>query len=61
MKKCRPPGKPLEIKLGKDGERVWVGFNAEKGQYRDNHLGRGLRHQLDPLWVRIEVVRITVD
>ena len=61
VKKCQPPGKPLEIKLGKDGERVWVGFNDEKGQYRDNHLGRGLRHQLDPLWVRIEVVRITVD
>jgi hypothetical protein len=61
VKKCLPPGKPLEIKLTKDGERVWVGFNDEKGQYRDNHLGRGLRHQLDPLWVRVEVVRTTVD
>jgi hypothetical protein len=61
VKKCLPPGKPLEIKLGKDGERVWVGFNDEKGRYLDNHLGRGLRHQLDPLWVRVEVVRTTVD
>ena len=59
--KCLPPGKPLEIKLGKDGERVWVGFNDEKGQYLDNHLGRGRRHELDPLWVRIEVVRTIVD
>jgi hypothetical protein len=61
VKKCLPPGKPLEIKLSKDGERVWVGFNDEKGQYLDNHLGRGRRHELDPLWVRIEVVRTIVD
>jgi hypothetical protein len=59
--KCLPPGKPLEIKLGKDGEKVFVGFNDEKGRYQDNHLGKGKRHELDPLWVRIEVVRITVD
>jgi hypothetical protein len=59
--KCLPPGQPLEIKLTKDNEKLWVGFNDEKGQYRDNHLGRGRRHELDPLWVRIEVVRITVD
>ena len=61
VKKCLPPGKPLEIKMTKDGERVWVGFNDEKGQYLDNHLGRGRRHELDPLWVRIEVVRTIVD
>jgi hypothetical protein len=61
VKKCLPPGKPLEIKLTKDGERVWVGFNDEKGQYLDNHLGRGRRHELDPLWVRVEVVRTIVD
>ena len=61
VKKCLPPGKPLEIKLGKDGERVWVGFNDEKGRYLDNHLGRGRRHELDPLWVRVEVVRTIVD
>jgi hypothetical protein len=59
--KCRPQGKPLEIKLSKDGEKVWVGFNDLKGRYADNHLGRGKRHELDPLWVRIEVVRIIVD
>jgi hypothetical protein len=59
--KCLPPGKPLEIKLAKDGEKLWVGFNDEKGRYQDNHLGKGRRHELDPLWVRIEVVRITVD
>jgi len=58
---CLPPGKPLEIKLTKDGEKLWVGFNDEKGRYQDNHLGRGKRHELDPLWVRIEVVRMTVD
>ncbi len=59
--RCPPPGKPLEIKLTKDGEKVWLGFNDERGRYADNHLGRGLRHQFDPLWVRIEVVRIIVD
>jgi hypothetical protein len=59
--KCLPPGKPLEIKVGKDKEKLWVGFNDEKGRYQDNHLGKGKRHELDPLWIRIEVVRITVD
>jgi hypothetical protein len=59
--KCLPPGKPLEIKVTRDKEKLWVGFNDEKDRYQDNHLGKGLRHELDPLWVRIEVVRITVD
>src|SRR5262249_39697742 len=59
--KCLPPGKPLEIKVAGDKEKLWIGFNDEKGRYQDNHLGKGLRHELDPLWVRIEVVRITVD
>jgi hypothetical protein len=59
--KCLPPGKPLEIKLTRDQEKLWVGFNDEAGRYQDNHLGKGRRHELDPLWVRIEVVRITVD
>jgi len=59
--KCLPPGKPLEIKLTRDKEKLWVGFNDEKGRYQDNHLGKGKHHELDPLWVRIEVVRITVD
>jgi hypothetical protein len=59
--KCLPSGKPLEIKLTKDGEKVWVGFNDEHGQYLDNHLGAGRRHERDPLWVRIEVVRTIVD
>jgi hypothetical protein len=58
---CLPPGKPLEIKLTADGEKLFVGFNDEKGRYQDNHLGKGKRHELDPLWVRIEVVRMTVD
>jgi hypothetical protein len=59
--KCGPPGKPLEITLTKDAEKLWVGFNDEKGKYQDNHLGKGKRHELDPLWVRIEVVRTVVD
>ena len=59
--KCLPSGKPLEIKLTKDGEKLWIGFNDQKGRYQDNHLGKGRRHELDPLWVRIEVVRMTVD
>ena len=59
--RCLPPGKPLEIKLTGDKEKLWLGFNDEKGRYQDNHLGKGKRHELDPLWVRIEVVRITVD
>ena len=56
-----PPGKPLEIKLTKDGEKVWLGFNDEKGRYADNHLGKGRRHELDPLGMRLELVRIIVD
>lgn len=61
LKKCLPAGKPLEIKLTKDKERLWLGFNDEKGRYMDNHLGKGRRHELDPLWMRVEVVRIIVD
>ncbi|HLJ94410.1 MAG TPA: hypothetical protein VKU02_14585 [Gemmataceae bacterium] len=60
-KKCREPGKPLEITLTKDKEQIWVGFNDLRGRYQDNHLGKGRRHELDPLWVRIEVVRTIVD
>ena len=59
--RCAPPGKPLEIKLTKDKEKLWIGFNDERGRYQDNHLGKGRRHELDPLWLRIEVVRIIVD
>jgi hypothetical protein len=59
--KCAAPGKPLEIGLARDEEKVFLGFNDEKGRYLDNHLGRGRRHELDPLWLRVEVVRITVD
>jgi hypothetical protein len=61
VKKCLPAGKPLEIKLSKDNEQLWIGFNDESGRYLDNHLGQGLRHERDPLWVRVEVVRIIVD
>jgi hypothetical protein len=58
--RCNIPGKPLEIPL-KEGGKLWVGFNDERGAFRDNHLGRGERHELDPLWVRVEVIRIVVD
>jgi hypothetical protein len=61
LKKCQLPGKPLEIALTKDKERVWFGFNDLQGKYHDNHLGKGRRHELDPLWMRLEVVRIIVD
>jgi hypothetical protein len=61
LRKCQPVGKPLEIKLTGDRERLWVGFNDERGRYQDNHLGKGRRHESDPLWVRVEVVRIIVD
>jgi hypothetical protein len=60
-KKPAAPGKPLEIKLTRDKEKLWIGFNDEKGRYTDNHLGTGRHHELDPLWVRIEVVRTIVD
>jgi hypothetical protein len=59
--RCLTPGNPLELKLARDGEKLWIGFNDEKGHFQDNHLGKGKRHELDPLWVRIEVVRIVVD
>src|SRR5262249_54867564 len=59
--KCRPAGKPLELNVGKDKERIWIGFNDLKGHYNDNHLGKGRRHELDPLWIRIEIVRTITD
>ena len=59
--KCLAAGKPLEIKLNRDHEALWIGFNDERGRYLDNHLGKGRRHERDPLWVRIEVVRTIVD
>jgi hypothetical protein len=61
LKKCRQPGKPLEIPIAKDKEKIWIGFNDIRGRYFDNHLGKGRRHELDPFWVRIEVIRIIVD
>jgi hypothetical protein len=61
VKKALAAGKPLEIKIAKDGEKVFVGFNDEKGRFHDNHLGKGKRHEHDPLWVRVEVVRTIVD
>lgn len=60
-KKSPGAGKPVEITLTKDKERVFVGFNDRKGRYNDNHLGKGRRHEYDPLWVRVEVVRIITD
>jgi hypothetical protein len=48
-RKCLPPGKALEIKLTKDGERVSLGFNDERSRYHDNRIGKGRRHEFDPL------------
>jgi hypothetical protein len=59
--KAAPRGKPLEIAVSRDGEKLWVGFNDARGRYRDNHLGKGRRNELDPLWLRVEVVRTIVD
>jgi hypothetical protein len=61
VKRCREPGKPLEIPLTKDKEKIAIGFNDFRGRYFDNRLGKGRLHELDPLWVRVEVVRIIVD
>ena len=61
LTKCLPPGKPLEIPLSRNHEKLWVGFNDERGRYADNHLGKGRRNEFDPLWVRVEVVRTIVD
>ncbi len=61
IRKCPAKGKPLEIRLTKDREKVWIGFNDLRGLYRDNHLGKGGRHELEPMWLRIEVVRTIVD
>jgi hypothetical protein len=58
--KCSVAGKALEIPL-KEGGKLWLGFNDERGAFRDNHLGKGPMHELDPLWVRVEVIRIIVD
>jgi hypothetical protein len=59
--KSASSGKALEIKLTRDNERFWLGFNDQRGRYHDNHIGKGRRHEHDPLWVRIEIVRIVVD
>jgi hypothetical protein len=61
VRKCSKPGKALEIKLTQAGEKLSIGFNDERSRYHDNRIGKGRRHELDPLWVRVEVVRITVD
>jgi hypothetical protein len=61
LTRCMPAGKPREIPLRKDREKVWLGFNDERGRYADNHLGKGRRHERSPLWLRIEVVRTIVD
>jgi len=61
LHRCQATGKPLEVPLTKEGARLWVGFNDLRGQYHDNHLGKGRRYEFDPLWVRIEVIRIVVD
>jgi hypothetical protein len=61
VKKCPPPGKPLEIKLTRANEKLWLGFNDRRGGYHDNRIGKGRRHEHDPLWVRVEVVRVVVD
>src|SRR5262245_2921842 len=61
VKKAAAPGKPLEITVTKDGERLSLGFNDQRGQYHDNRIGKGRRHEHDPLWVRVEVVRTVVD
>jgi hypothetical protein len=61
LKRCLPPGKALEVKVSKDGERLSLGFNDERSRYHDNRIGKGRRHELDPLWVRVEVVRTVVD
>lgn len=60
-KRSAAAGKALEIKLTRDGERLWLGFNDERGRYHDNHIGKGRRHEHDPLWLRVEVVRTVVD
>jgi hypothetical protein len=60
-KKCLPPGTALEIKLTKNGEQLSIGFNDVRSRYFDNRIGKGRRHEHDPLWVRVEVVRIVVD
>jgi hypothetical protein len=61
VSRCAAPGTPLEIGITRDREKLWIGFNDLRGRYFDNHLGKGRRHELDPLWIRIEVVRIIVD
>jgi hypothetical protein len=61
LRVCKPAGKALEITLTKDQEHLWLGFNDLRGRYLDNHLGKGRRHELDPMWMRIEVVRTIVD
>ncbi len=60
-RRCPPPGKAVEIKLARDGERLSLGFNDERSRYHDNRIGKGRRHEHDPLWLRVEVVRIVVD
>ena len=59
--RCAGPGQPLEFSLVKEGGRLWIGYNDLRGQYNDNHLGKGRRFELDPAWVRVEVIRIVTD
>jgi hypothetical protein len=61
VKKCFPAGKALAVPISRDKEALSIGFNDLRGHYHDNHLGRGRRNEIDPLWLRVEVVRIIVD
>ncbi len=58
---CLPAGKTLEVPILKDDEKLLIGFNDLKGKFSDNHLGKGRRHEHEPLWVRLEQIRIEGD
>lgn len=34
---------------------MWIGFSDENDCYQDNNRGKSKRHELDPLWIRIEI------
>src|SRR5436309_8246146 len=36
LQKCQPSGKPLELSLANDKDKIWIGFNDLRGRYYDN-------------------------
>ena len=58
---AKRPANPCKSRSRRTAPACGSASTTKKGAFMDNHLGKGRRHELDPAWVRIEVIRIIVD